>query len=151
MKPLTQSSSKLKIWKNICVDFMKAYQEQEVGRMIALCDPESTVWFKPLGESGRGKIHNLGKSLWSDLIQSFPDIDNTVHSIVAEEGTIRCNVSIRGSQAQEFAGIPNKGGSFDSEHIFVFHLDENHKISHLDIDWDHHDFVHQLASASDKY
>ena len=79
------------------------------------------------------------------LIASFPDIDNTVHSIKTEHGMIRCLVSIRGTQAKDFAGIVNNGGSFDSEHIFIFQLNENHQIKHLEIDWDHADFVAQLS------
>ena len=146
MKPLKHSiTDNLHIWKNICVDFMKAYQDQNVDQMINLCDPKSTVWFRPLGEEGKGKIHELGKGLWEALIDSFPDIDNTIHSITAENGNIRCIVSIRGTQKKDFAGIANKGGSFDSEHIFVFQLDDQQSIQHLEISWDHADFVVQLS------
>jgi predicted ester cyclase len=147
MKPLKKSppQSILQVNKHICVDFIKAYQDQKVDKMISLCDPESTIWFKPLGDHGQGKIHQLGKDLWTTLIKSFPDIDNTVHSIVAEDGQIKCVVSIRGTQTQDFAGIISQGGSFDSEHIFVFELDDHSKIKHLDIDWDHAAFVRQLS------
>lgn len=147
MEPLkAESQQNLQIWKNICVEFMSAYQDQQVDQMISLCGPESTVWFKPLGDQGKGKIHEFGRSLWTALIESFPDIDNTVHSISSENGMIRCIVSIRGTQEKDFAGIANKGSSFDSEHIFIFQLDDLHKIRHLDIDWDHADFVKQLSS-----
>lgn len=148
MKPLKQPTQQtvLQVNKHICVEFMKAYQEQKVDKMISFCDPESTISFKPLGGNGKGKIHDLGKGLWSTLVECFPDIDNTVHSLVAEDGKIKCTVSIRGTQSQDFAGIISKGGSFDSEHIFVFELDAGNKIKHLDIDWDHADFVKQLSN-----
>ncbi len=147
MKPLEQTTTpNFKIWKNICVDFMKAYQDQDVAQMIALCDPQSTVWFKPLGNDGKGKIHELGKGLWSALIDSFPDIDNTVHSISVENENILCAVSIRGTQVKDFAGIVSKGCSFDSEHIFIFQLDDHQSIQYLEISWDHQDFVAQLTT-----
>jgi hypothetical protein len=146
MKALKKTSTQnLQIWKNICVDFMNAYQQKNVSKMVSLCGAESTIWFKPLGDNGKGKAHELGKGLWSDLTECFPDLDNTVHSIISEGGVINCVVSIRGTQELDFAGIPNKGGFFDSEHIFVFELDEDHKIKHLVIDWDHEDFVKQLS------
>ncbi|MBK8503989.1 MAG: ester cyclase [Saprospiraceae bacterium] len=147
MQPLNQSPTtrNLQLWKNICIYFMKAYQEQKVAQMIALCHRESTICFKPLGDEGKGKIDQLGHGLWTTLIDSFPDIDNTVHSIVYENKAIKCIVSIRGTPEKDFAGIKSKGGSFDSEHIFIFKLDENQKIKHLDIEWDHADFVRQLS------
>ncbi len=134
--------------KNICVDFMKAYQDQEVEAMILLCNDKATVHFKPLGEHGLGTVRQLGRNLWSSLIDCFPDIGNTVHSIVSEEGNVLCRVSIAGTQLKEFAGIPSHGGRFDSEHIFVFELDDDHQIKHIDISWDHDDFVNQLAGPT---
>jgi hypothetical protein len=147
MKPLEKVSLKhpLQLHKNICVDFMKAYQDQKVEEMVRLCGSKSTIWFKPLGDSGKGKIHELGKGLWTTLIDCFPNIDNTVHSIISESGKIKCVVSIRGTQEKDFAGIQSQGGSFDSEHIFVFRLNEKENIQHIDIEWDHADFVSQLS------
>ena len=146
MNPLQKTERQnLQIWTNRCIDFMKAYQDQKVDEMIALCDPQSSIWFKPLGDDGKGKVHELGKNLWTALIESFPNIDNTVHSISAEDGKIRCIVSIRGTQQKDFAGIVSKGCTFDSEHIFIFQLDDKQKIQHLDIEWDHTDFVNQLS------
>lgn len=146
MKAVKKTSPKnLQIWKNVCVDFMKAYQDQKVNKMVSYCDSNSTVSFIPLGDDGKGKIHELGKGIWNSLIECFPDIDNTIHSISAEDGKIHCKVSIRGTQEKDFAGINNRNHGFDSEHIFVFQLDDHQKIQHLDINWDHQDFVNQLS------
>ena len=140
------STQILQIQKNVCVDFMKAYQDQRIDQMLALSHPESTIAFLPLGDDGKGKIHELGHQLWTLLIDCFPDLDHTVHSMTAEDGAVHCKVSIRGSQAKDFFDVPNQGGKFDSEHIFVFRLNEEHEIEHLDVSWDHADFVGQLAS-----
>ena len=137
----------LQLHKNICVDFMKAYQDQEVDRMIALCDADCTVYFQPLGVDGKGKVHELGRSIWTNLIECFPDLDNTVHSMTSTDGAIHCRVSIRGSQSKPFFGIPSQGGHFDSEHIFVFRLNDHREIEHLLVNWDHDDFVRQLSGT----
>lgn len=132
--------------KSKCVEFLFAYQQRNIDRMLSCCSPAGTIYFTPLGEAGKGKIHELGKGIWTALIDAFPDIDNTLDAAVAEdENTVRCQVVIRGTQASEFAGIQSKGKRFDSDHIFVFQLGEDQKINAITITWDHADFQRQLS------
>lgn len=141
------STHPLDMMKNPCVRFLFAYQEQNLDKMLSFCDADGEVWFKPLGEDGRGKIGELGKGIWSSLIDCFPDLNNTVDSAMMEgENSVRADVMISGTQAKDFAGIPNKGMKFGSDHIFIFKLDENNKITQLHIEWDHADFTRQLGS-----
>lgn len=134
--------------KNACVDFMFAYQQKNVEKMLSLCDPEGTVAFLPLGDAGKGKIYELGKGIWSALIDCFPDIDNTLDAAVAEgENSVRCQVVISGTQEKDFGDIPNKGGQFDSDHIFIFRLSPANKITDIRISWDHSDLKKQLGSG----
>ena len=143
MLTLTQQQLSL---KNACVQFMFAYQQRNVERMLSFCEPEGLVHFQPLGESGTGKIGELGKAIWSGLMDAFPDIDNTLDAAVAEPGyAVRCQVVIRGTQEKDFADIPNKGKHFDSDHIFIFHFNEQNKIDSISISWDHADFKRQLS------
>ncbi len=132
--------------KNKCVEFMFAYQQKNLEKMLSFCDTEGAVEFLPLGDTGKGKIGELGKAIWSALIESFPDIDNTLDAAVAEdENTVRCQVVIRGTQVKDFADIKNKGKHFDSDHIFVFHINDDNKIDHITINWKHEDFKRQLS------
>jgi len=133
--------------KNACVEFMFAYQQKNIDKMMSLCDPDGAIHFTPLGNAGKGKIGELGKGIWSALIDCFPDIDNTLDAAVAEdENTVRCQVVIRGTQAKDFADIPSKGLHFDSDHIFIFHLNDENKIDDVNITWDHADFKKQLGA-----
>ena len=132
--------------KNACVSFMFAYQQRNVEKMLSFCDPEGEIFFKPLGDAGKGKIGELGKSIWTSLIDCFPDIDNTVDAAIAEEGdSVRCQVVIRGTQDKGFAGIFSKGKKFDSDHFFIFRLNNAGKIDKIKIEWDHEDFQRQLG------
>lgn len=133
--------------KGTCIEFFSAYQDLEIERMIQLATPEATVYFMPLGESGKGLFRELGKTVWSLLIDAFPDLDNTVDKIEAEDDEITCNVVIFGTQTKEFMGIPSKGLKFGSDHIFVFRFDEDDKITSLTIDWNHASFVSQLSGT----
>ena len=146
METLTIQQHEISI-KNTCVEFMFAYQKKDVEKMLSFCDLDGQVHFTPLGDSGKGKIGELGKALWTALIDAFPDIDNTLDAAIADsEDVVRCQVVIRGTQAKEFAGIPNKGLRFDSDHIFIFHLNSDNKIDRIQVQWDHANFQKQLGA-----
>ena len=133
--------------KGSAINFMFAYAEQDMNKMMSLCDTEGEVWFKPLGEDGRGKIGELGKGLWTALMDSFPDLNNTVDSAVIDnDGNVRCQVVIRGKQAKDFAGIVCKEQDFDSDHIFIFQHNPKGQINSIHIEWNHADFQRQLSS-----
>jgi len=132
--------------KNACVSFMFAYQQRNIDKMLSYCDPGGLIVFKPLGSGGKGSIMELGRGVWSSLIEAFPDLDNTVDAAIAEDGdSVRCQVVIRGTQAKDFAGIANKGKQFESDHIFIFHLNGEGMIDKIIVDWDHEDFCRQLG------
>ena len=134
-------------FKNKCVQFMFAYQHRDLEKMLSFCVPEGIVEFLPLGEMGKGTISELGKAMWGGLIDCFPDIDNTLDAAVAEdENTVRCQVVIRGTQAKDFADIKNHGKHFDSDHIFIFHVNKENKIDHIKIEWNHQDLKKQLCA-----
>lgn len=134
--------------KGTCIEFFSAYQDLDLTRMLSLCDREGMVEFVPLGEAYRGKIVELGKQLWQSLMESFPNLDNTIiHQYYNEtDDTVTCTVNIFGTQKNEFAGIPSKDNDFESEHIFIFRFNPAGMITSIRIDWDHDSFVRQLTS-----
>jgi hypothetical protein len=133
--------------KNKCIEFMFAYQQKNLEKMLSFCEPEGLVEFLPFGEDGKGKIGELGRAVWGGLLACFPDIDNTLDAAVAEdENTVRCQVVISGTQVADFAGVKNHGKHFDSDHIFIFHINDRNKIDHISIQWNHEDFKRQLGS-----
>lgn len=135
------------LMKSPCIDFMFAYSDHDMDKMLSLCDTDGEVWFKSLGEAGRGTIGELGRGIWTMLIDSFPNIENTVHAAIAdEEGLIHCQVLISGKQAKDFADVPNKGLEFGSDHIFIFRLNEQNLIDQIHIEWNHEDFKRQLGA-----
>lgn len=133
--------------KGTCIEFFSAYQDMDVDRMLSLCSPSGTVSFVPLGADYSGKINEVGKGVWSALMDAFPNLDNTVKEQLYDEAQdeVSCKVVIFGKQEKEFAGLPAKGNEFDSEHIFIFRFDANGKISNINISWDHESFVGQLT------
>ena len=146
METIIQQQHELSL-KNACVEFMFAYQQRNVEKMLSFCDPNGEIHFEPLGDGGHGKIYELGKGIWDALINSFPDIDNTLDAAIAEhENIIHCQVLISGTQAKDFADIPSKGLLFESDHIFIFHLNDKNKIDDIRVSWNHADLKRQLGS-----
>ena len=133
--------------KGTCLEFFSAYQDLDTDRMINLATPEATVSFEPLGEDGKGLFKAFGKAVWVLLMDCFPDLDNTVDLITSEGDEVRCKVSIFGTQAKEFMGIPSKGLRFETDHIFIFKFNESDGITDLKINWNHESFVKQLTGA----
>ncbi|MEZ0608543.1 ester cyclase [Fibrella sp. WM1] len=132
--------------KGACLAFFTAYDDLDTARMIGLAAPDATVHFLPLGEAGLGTFWTFGKAVWDSLIDCFPDISNTVDQLVAEGDTVTANVTISGTQAKEFLGIPSKGLRFGSDHVFVFTFNEADQIQSLTVNWDAASFARQLGA-----
>lgn len=145
MKPVATESTTVLTRKGTCIEFFSAYQEHDYARMVSLCDPAATVEFIPLEENGKGSVAELGKNLWALLMDCFPDIDNTIDTFSADGDEVTCKVTIFGTQARDFPGIPSKGLRFESDHIFIFRFDGEDKITHISINWDHAGFCRQLG------
>lgn len=145
MKTAQLDSVSTQTRKGACLAFFTAYDDLDTARMIGLAAPDATVHFLPLGDAGKGSFWEFGKGVWDLLIDCFPDLSNSVDSLSAEGDTVTANVTIGGTQAKEFMGLPSKGLCFNSDHIFVFHFNEADQIQELTIDWDHTRFVEQLS------
>lgn len=132
-------------WKNRSIEFMKAYQEQNVEKMLSNCSPDCTISFNPLGEAGKGNVHETGKAIWESLIDCFPSLDNTINAVIKENSSIKCEVTIRGRQEKDFGELKSKGHSFEEDHIFIFKINIAGYIKDISIYWDHENFINQLS------
>lgn len=145
METIKQESVSELTRKGACLAFFEAYSDLDTARMINLATPDATVHFQPLGNDGKGTFWEFGKTVWQLIMDCFPNVDNTVDTLTADGDTVTCRVSIYGTQTQEFMGLPSLGKTFNSDHIFVFQFDEADRIMHVDINWDHANFVRQLS------
>ncbi|ARK10331.1 nuclear transport factor 2 family protein [Fibrella sp. ES10-3-2-2] len=146
MQTIQHESVSESVRKGACLAFFTAYDDLDTARMIGLAAPDATVHFLPLGDGGLGTFWEFGKSVWDSLIRSFPNLSNTVDSLIAEGNTVIANVTISGTQASEFLGIPSKGFRFDSDHVFVFRFNDTDQIQSLTINWDAASFARQLGA-----
>lgn len=111
--------------------FFDAYRRHEVDEMADLCTPNAgfsyvpvEIWGRQRVVRGEGKVATIGKALWTGLITSFPDLWNTVATVrgSVDGGTVVVEVTIGGTQANAWANISARGGSFAEPHLFVFRM-----------------------------
>jgi ketosteroid isomerase-like protein len=109
--------------------FFDAYRRHEVDEMTDLCTPNADFSYVPVEIWGRqrvvrgdGKVATIGKTLWTGMITSFPDLWNSVASVHSsvDGGVVVAEVTIGGTQASAWANISARGGSFAEPHLFVF-------------------------------
>ncbi|WP_224996035.1 nuclear transport factor 2 family protein [Cesiribacter sp. SM1] len=131
------------------LNFFSRYNERKIEKMLELFSPSAVAAFIPLGDDGAGKVEGIGRYLWTGLIDSFPDISNTIKkSRIDQHGSLICEVNIGGTQVKDFAGIPNKGLRFNSDHIFIFRFNEQGLIESISVNWDHQDLCRQLGGEA---
>jgi steroid delta-isomerase-like uncharacterized protein len=119
--------------------FFEAYRTHDVERMVDLCDEMARyrslpfeVWRKQRVIRADGKANTVGKILWTGLIESFPDLTNTVTRIISDnDGNVAAEVVISGTQAKHWSSVESQGRSFQSPHLFVFHVNDDGKIDNI--------------------
>ncbi len=133
--------------------FFDAYRRQDTIAMVDLCTDTASfsyvpfeIWTKQRVIRGDGKVATLGRPIWEGLINSFPDLTNEVHSIIAsEDGKVAAVVSIGGCQEKAWGPIAPQGKKYWEPHAFIFDVDDDGKIESLTAYWDNASIYRQLG------
>jgi steroid delta-isomerase-like uncharacterized protein len=133
--------------------FFDAYRVHDVERMVELCSDNADfhyipfeVWARQRVIRGDGKVRTIGKALWTTLIDAFPDLTNTVTSIIADdEGNVAAEVVISGTQARPYGTIANQGLHYNLPHVFLFRVAQDGLVEEITGYWDNADFYRQLG------
>ena len=81
--------------------FFAAYNRHDVSSMVAACSERAELRYVPMGSYGRGKVHELGKAIWSGLIDALPDLHVAVQSMFGGASNIAAEVMIGGTQRKD--------------------------------------------------
>lgn len=133
--------------------FFDAYHRHEVDEMVDLCTPNAgfsyvpvEIWGRQRVVRGEGKVATIGKTLWTGLITSFPDLWNTVSAVrTSDYGVVTAEVTIGGTQASAWANMSARGSSFAEPHLFVFRIDADGRIAGLTAYWNNASISRQLG------
>lgn len=124
--------------------FFDAYRGHDVEGMVDMCSVNADfsyvpyeMWGKQRVLRGDGKVNTVGKTLWTGLINSFPDLYNRVHTIDAnDDGDVVVTCDIGGSQQIAWGFAEPTGQKFAEPHLFILHVDADGLIDRIRAYWD---------------
>lgn len=128
--------------------FFMAYNAHDVDKMVASCGEDAQLNYVPMGRHGQGKVREVGRAIWTGLIDAFPDLTVTVQSIFGDERNVAAEVMIGGTQRKDFMQIPNRGKHYDLPHAFILRVDERNLITGITSYWDNASFYSQLGKST---
>jgi steroid delta-isomerase-like uncharacterized protein len=128
--------------------FFTAYNAHQVDEMVAACGEDAQFRYVPMGGQGQGKARELGKAIWSGLIDAFPDLHVTVQSMFSNERNVAAEVMIGGTQSKDFLQIPSQGKHYELPHAFLLGVDDTGRITSITAYWDNASFYLQLGKTT---
>jgi ketosteroid isomerase-like protein len=137
----------------VVTEFFDRYRAHDVDGMTDLCAVNAgfsyvpfEVWGKQRVLRGDGKVNTVGKTMWVGLINSFPNLSNTVHTVSAnDDGDVVVEVDIEGTQQLAWGMVTPAGKHFREPHLFVFHVDADLLIDSVRAYWDNGSISQQLG------
>jgi steroid delta-isomerase-like uncharacterized protein len=137
----------------VVTNFFDAYRAQDVERMVDLCSDNADFHYIPIEGWGRqrviygdGKVRTIGKTIWTQLIDSFPDLTNEIHSITSDTaGNVAVECTLAGTQKKPFGSLAPQGKRFAVPHVFLFKVDGDGLIDEISAYWDGADLYRQLG------
>jgi ketosteroid isomerase-like protein len=137
----------------IVTEFFDRYRAHDVNGMAGLCSITADfsyvpveIWGKQRVLRGDGKVGTIGKPLWTGLINAFPDLSNTVHTIAAsDDGDVVAEVDIEGTQQLAWGLIKPAGRHYCEPHLFIFHVGEDMLIDSITAYWNDASISQQLG------
>ncbi|MFJ4293466.1 nuclear transport factor 2 family protein [Cupriavidus sp. NPDC089707] len=127
--------------------FFARYREHDLNGMLALFSAGARIDYVPM--MLEGPAGETGITIWSALIDGFPDLGNSVTAIYAadDQRTVIAEVTITGTQAKDVLGIANQGRSFSLPHVFIARVDQDARIAFMRAYWDNAALYAALSDA----
>jgi hypothetical protein len=137
----------------VVAGFFDRYGAHDVEGMTDLCSMNADIsyvpvelWGKQRVLRGDGKVRTVGKPLWAGLIDSFPDLSVTVHTIDGnDEGDVVAQVDIEGTQQRPWGLIAPAGRHYREPHLFVFQVGPDMLIDSITAYWNDASISQQLG------
>jgi ketosteroid isomerase-like protein len=137
----------------VVTEFFDRYRAHDVEGMTDLCNINADfsyvpfeIWGKQRVLRGDGKVGTIGKTIWAGLINSFPDLSNTVHTLTAnDDGDVVVEADIEGTQRLAWGLAAPAGQHYREPHLFIFHVGEDLLIDAITAYWDNAGISRQLG------
>jgi ketosteroid isomerase-like protein len=128
--------------------FFAAYSAHDVNTMVAACSDDARLRYAPMGNQGEGKAREVGKKIWSGIIEAFPDLTVSVQSIFGDGRNVAAEVLIGGRQQRDFLGIRSQGNRYELPHAFPMSVNESRHSTAITAYWDNASFYMELGKTT---
>jgi steroid delta-isomerase-like uncharacterized protein len=129
----------------IARSFFQAYNQHDANRMLQLCSDDAAIRYVPMEQQGEGSVREVGKKIWSGLIDAFPDLHVDAQSVFGDDRNVAAEVMIGGTQRKDFLDIPNQGKHYELPHAFILRFNSQKQIEQITAYWDNVSFYSQLG------
>jgi ketosteroid isomerase-like protein len=137
----------------VVTEYFDRYRAHDVEGMTDLCSLNADfsyvpfeLWGKQRVLHGNGKVRTIGKTLWTGLIASFPDLSLTVRTITSnDDGDVVAQVDIEGTQERAWGLITPAGYHYVEPHLFIFHVGADLLIDSITAYWNDASICRQLG------
>lgn len=130
--------------RDVAQEFFERMQAGDVDKALALTAPDATVWLLPLGV--RGSMAKEGAEYLRALAKAFPDLLVRVRRLfVTTDGTAVAEITIDGTQADDFYGVINQEKHFDIDQGWMLQIDDSDRITAVTGYWDQNHLYRRLG------
>jgi steroid delta-isomerase-like uncharacterized protein len=145
---MSSASSAVRSAEATARSFFAAYNAHKVEEMVAACSEDAQVRYIPMGDQGQGKVRDVGRTIWSGLIDAFPDLGVRPQACFSDARNVAAEVMIGGTQQKDFLNVRSQGKRYDLPHAFLLTLNESGLITHITAYWDNASFYLQLGKIT---
>ena len=124
--------------------FFAHVEAGEVDEILGMMTPEATVSLVPLNR--HGPMAADGASYLRELSRSFPDLLVRVRRLfVTGDSTVVAEVTIDGTQADDFLAVANQDKHFDLDQAWMLTVTPDDRISAVIAYWDQNQLYRRLG------
>jgi steroid delta-isomerase-like uncharacterized protein len=130
--------------RSLAEKFFRHLEAGQVDDILRLMTPDATVSLVPLNR--HGPMATEGASYLRELARSFPDLLVRVRRLfVTTDNTAVAEVTIDGTQADDFLAVANQDRHFDLDQAWMLRVTPDDRIGAVIAYWDQNQLYRRLG------
>ena len=130
--------------RSVAREFFDHMEAGEVDKIMSMTAPDVVVSLVPLDV--RGSMAAEGAHYLRDLARAFPDLLVRVRRLfVSENNTAVAEITIDGTQSDDFLGVDNQEKHFDLDQAWLIEVAPDDRISAVTAYWDQNQLYRRLG------
>jgi steroid delta-isomerase-like uncharacterized protein len=141
--PPTKTSREIR--EAVVREHIDAENRHEPDAVVATFSPVKAAYDIPaMGEAGHPPDAEAVRQMWIAVLRAFPDFHIDTGPLLHGDDHVFVEITMSGTQAEEFAGIPSSGRAFDTRVACLYEF-EGDELVRERVYMDFADITRQLA------